>query len=134
MDYIIVSSMHFGEIIGILWDLGIEKDRVIFTEFISEGLYKKELLEIKELLPMLYNDIRMRRTHLVFENETDDYDNDRLIGNGQYSSIEYKMDYFRYRSFEFVANEIIRNGIGGDIAELGVFRGVFSSLISKKNI
>lgn len=132
VDYVIVASRYCGEIIGLLWDLGIERDKFIFCEFIIESFYKQERSRIKSLFPKLYEDVRKRRVHLTYENESDDFDENKLIGSKQFNSIEYKMDYFRYRSFEFVGNEIIRNGTKGDIAELGVFRGVFSALISKK--
>ena len=41
-------------------------------------------------------------------------------------------DYYRYRTFEFVAEEIKAANIEGSVAEFGVFRGVFSALINKK--
>ena len=69
---------------------------------------------------------------LTHRPERDDYDETRLVGKGLFSSAEYIRDYFRYRTFEFAANEIIENKIGGEIAELGVFRGTFSALINEK--
>ncbi len=41
-------------------------------------------------------------------------------------------DYFRYRTFEFIANELIDNDVQGKVAEVGVFKGVFARLINEK--
>ncbi len=42
----------------------------------------------------------------------------------------YTSDYFRYRTFEFVAEEINKIGVEGDVAEVGVAEGEFSRLIN----
>lgn len=50
------------------------------------------------------------------------------------SSTEYdpnKGDYTRYRGLELIAEQISRNSIQGAVAELGVFRGDFSSEINR---
>lgn len=43
-----------------------------------------------------------------------------------------KDDYPRFRTFELVADEVIRNQIPGAVAELGVFTGNFAQYISHK--
>ena len=43
----------------------------------------------------------------------------------------YTQDYFRYRTFEFVAKEILQNKVEGAVAEFGVFRGTFASMINE---
>ena len=43
---------------------------------------------------------------------------------------DYTRDYFRYRTFEFAAEEIKRNNVKGDVAEVGVSTGTFSRLIN----
>ncbi len=40
-------------------------------------------------------------------------------------------DYFRYRTFEFVAKEIKKRRVDGNIAEVGVSRGKFSRLMNQ---
>lgn len=44
---------------------------------------------------------------------------------------KYK-DYFRYRTFELVADEIIKNKILGQIAEVGVYKGDFAKILNLK--
>ena len=65
-------------------------------------------------------------------NEKDKLDNSRIIGTVDYCDDTYMADYFRYRTFEFIANELIDNDVRGKIAEVGVFRGVFAKLINEK--
>lgn len=43
-----------------------------------------------------------------------------------------KDDYPRFRSFELAADEVIKNGVQGAVAELGVFTGNFAQYISHK--
>lgn len=43
---------------------------------------------------------------------------------------DYTRDYFRYRTFEFAADEIKWNSVAGDVAEVGVSTGTFSRLIN----
>lgn len=53
-----------------------------------------------------------------------------FLGSGIFSRRDqYLLDYFRFRTFELTAAEIIKNSVPGNTAELGVFRGVFSRLI-----
>src|SRR5262245_47355138 len=40
-------------------------------------------------------------------------------------------DYNRYSSLELCAYEIINNGVPGNIAELGVYQGVFASKLNE---
>ena len=68
---------------------------------------------------------------LVKINESDYKDKDKILGNDRYKSPLYMQDYFRYRTFEFAAREIIKNGVMGAVAELGVFRGSFSAMINE---
>jgi len=45
---------------------------------------------------------------------------------------KYQDDYIRYRTIELLVNELEANDIEGDIAELGVFKGVTSRLLNKR--
>lgn len=49
-----------------------------------------------------------------------------------FEGIEYKSDYFRFMTFDLMANEILKADIPGDVAELGVYKGTFSKLINYK--
>jgi hypothetical protein len=50
----------------------------------------------------------------------------------EFADHTYWLDYYRFRTFELAANEIISNHVDGAVAELGVFRGTFSKLINAK--
>lgn len=52
--------------------------------------------------------------------------------NNGFEGIEYKSDYFRFMTFDLMANEILKADIPGDVAELGVYKGTFSKLINFK--
>lgn len=74
----------------------------------------------------------MKSNHfLTKSNEIDLVDKRMLIGTGKYKRSIYMQDYFRYRTFELVANDIREKNIPGAVAELGVFKGHFSSLINE---
>lgn len=132
VDYILLSTQWFSEVYQECLNMGIEKSKIVFTDYVAEPFMMQNLDVIKSISVKLYKDVRMRIFRLMNENERDDYDETRLVGKGLFSSAEYIRDYFRYRTFEFAANEIIENKIGGEIAELGVFRGTFSALINEK--
>ncbi len=132
IDYLIVSSVYFSEIISMCLDLGIDRKKVIYSDYIAETLACQDLQTIFKISPKLYKDIRMRTYRFMKQNERDEFDTTRLVGSEDFCDPEYIGDYFRYRTFEFVAEELINNGIQGEIAELGVFRGTFSALMNKK--
>lgn len=132
VDYLIVSTQWFSEVYQECLDMRIEKSKIILTDYIAEPFMMQKLDVIKSISIKLYEDVRMRIFRLINENERDDYDETMLVGKGRFSSAGYVRDYFRYRTFEFMSNEIIENKIGGDVAEFGVFRGTFSALINEK--
>lgn len=53
-------------------------------------------------------------------------------GAGGFLSREYQHDYFRFRTFELMVNEIDKLSVPGAAAELGVYRGTFAKLINRK--
>ena len=73
----------------------------------------------------------MRHFRLIEVNENDEFDVNRRVGK-DFTKEEYLTDYFRYRTFEFVAEEIVAHKVPGELAEFGVFRGLFSALIMDK--
>ena len=56
-----------------------------------------------------------------------DYD---LKVNNQKDLYDKYEDYTRYRTFELIAEQIIKKGIPGDVAEAGVFAGDFAWIIN----
>lgn len=93
--------------------------------------------EIERKMPLLYTQmkeiqIQASRYIVVSRNGFDLVEEDDPLQSEDFASKEYQTDYYRYRTFELVANEIIDNSINGSVAEVGVFRGFFSKLINKK--
>ena len=95
-------------------------------------------IQAQSIFPILYkkfieeNDIQARRYIAISQNGFDLVDDKLLTTKNSFAGINYQTDYFRYRTFELLANEIIQNKIEGSVAEVGVFRGAFSRLINAK--
>lgn len=92
---------------------------------------------IKEQFPKLYEKIYERRFYersiiSTYRNGKDDIDENMILFSEGFDTRVYSDDYFRYRTFEFVADEIIYNNVQGSCAEVGVYRGYFSKLINRK--
>lgn len=131
VDYIIITNQYFSEILGLCEEIGIPWEKILITAYISEPVFKKKMKKIREISEDLFLWMSDRKLKIIKINESDNRDALRLLGQGKYDQPIYMEDYFRYRTFEFVAKEIIENHVDGAIAELGVFRGVFSSLINE---
>lgn len=130
IDYLVLSSIHYSEMFMQCKKLGVDYGKIICTDCITEPFVCGNNDVVKSHFPRLFEDSRMRRVHLMFENETDDFDKDKRLGCNIFQRPEYVRDYSRYRTFEFVAREIVDYDVQGVIAELGVFRGTFSALIN----
>ena len=132
LDYVVIVSQFFSEIYSECIRMQIPKEKILLTDIVHEKIFHQNSQIMKTVSPMAYKDMLISQYKLIKMNEKDFYDNNRLIGNGTYCKPEYMSDYYRYRTFEFVAEEIIAANIEGSVAEFGVFRGVFSALINKK--
>lgn len=93
--------------------------------------------DVKHQFPVLYKwieSVDLTEYYMVTrKNNFDSVDADALITKDKrFSSLEYQGDYFRFRTFELMANELINQKIEGNVAEFGVFRGTFSALINAK--
>ena len=131
ISYILITNSFFSEIIESLNDIGVDKDKVIITDAIKYKPYCKYYERIKEPFPEIYEHIKHQAYRVTRENERD-VDDKSSIFNGIYDTKEYDWDYFRYRTFELVADEINERKIEGAVAEVGVFQGTFSALINRK--
>ncbi len=152
-DYIIVCLYYYSrEIYDICLKLDIDVDKLILAdawEWIDGSNMKKSLnsccrkitencADAERLFPVFYQlfvnerDIQARRYIAVSRNGYDLQEKDALIWQKDFESKEYQTDYFRYRTFELVANEIIRQKIEGAVAEVGVFKGAFAKMINAK--
>lgn len=152
-DYILVCVYSYGKaIFDTCRSLNINTDELVLIDNWewADGTPRKELMrtcckkinenniDIKKIFPKLYRmyteeiDIQARRYIPVSRNGYDLCDKDALILNKEFDGKEYQTDYFRYRTFELVANEIIKNKVCGNVAEVGVFSGLFSKMINMK--
>lgn len=154
-DYIFVLVARFtNEIRDIAFSNNIDIDRMVFYDTLSwidghsytDDYYIKKVLnkelcnseeeKIKQTFPKLYSMIENNRTFsdlsiATFANGMDLIDGDKVIYSSNFDKMTDYMDYFRFRTFEFVARDIKERKIEGSCAEVGVFRGDFSKYINK---
>ena len=99
---------------------------------------KNNAEKIKDVFPILYQrfitevDMQAERYLAVQRNGFDLKHEDSVLETKEFSKKEYWFDYFRFRSFELMVNEIKKYNIEGATAEVGVYRGGFSKLINTK--
>lgn len=130
-DYLIICNRFFSEIFDSCLKMGIKREQVIFTDWIDEQFIKYDMDAIQSIEPKLVKELELNRYKLIEMNEKDVIDDTRQIGRGKYATPTYMSDYFRYRSFEYMAKLIEEDQIDGAVAELGVFRGDFSALVNQ---
>lgn len=152
-DYLIVCVNNFEqEIYYTCKNIGIDSEKIIFLnnwEWSDGGKMTiaptsccrkivNNNIEVEYLFPVLYkkfikeNDIQAQRYKVISRNGFDLVEDNPLILKEEYSGLNYQTDYFRYRTFELLANEIQNSNIEGAVAEVGVFRGAFSKMINAK--
>ena len=131
IDYLVIVNQYFGEILELCIELGVEWDKIIITDNVCEPLYHNRFIQLKKVSKELFNILVKSPIKLIKTNEFDYRDENRVMGTGKYCNTTYMEDYFRYKTFEFVAKELLAANVEGEVAELGVFRGTFSSLINE---
>lgn len=142
-DYILVCAGDgFGrEIYDTCIKLQINTEKLILVdnwEWTGSNFRKicKNNIDVKKIFPLLYEEIKMHgiteKYVITGRNTLDLVEKNTLMNSSQFLKPGYQGDYFRYRTFELVANEIIKQKIEGNAAELGVFQGVFSAFINAK--
>lgn len=95
-------------------------------------------IDISKVFPKLYEaymkdqDLLAERYTVVLKNGYDLCEKNIPILSEEFHTVAYQTDYFRYRTFELIANEINKKNVKGNVAEVGVFRGAFSKLINVK--
>lgn len=134
-DYLVVLTQYHGEILKQCWDMKISLDRIIISDNVK-GMFFSDCFErLKLLSEEFYQQASVEELRLMDTNLSDRVDAERILGQGKYASglsaTDYMRDYYRFRTFEFVAREIKNKGLRGAVAELGVFRGRFASLINE---
>lgn len=158
-DYILICVYYVtNEIFNICKKFRIPLDKVIVAnncEWIDGTMMSKPLAVYKKInyfqdyevmekcFPKLYRfakerEIAASRYIIVSRNGYDLIEENDWLQKIDFEERKYQVDYCRYRTFELYANEINKNNIEGDVAEVGVYRGVFSRLINahfpQKNI
>lgn len=125
-------------------ELGILDERIIFMRnirgitlqadgFIYYNKYQNDN-KIKKIFPIFFNEFLEYREnyfnkYVLSARNNEDIQKNSLLQTSSFK--DYTKDYFRYRTFEFVATEIKDRNIGGSVAELGVALGTFSRIINK---
>ncbi|MGG0720051.1 TylF/MycF/NovP-related O-methyltransferase [Robertmurraya massiliosenegalensis] len=136
-DYIIIASMFYKEIMEQLIELGVSRNKIVKilkphrNEKTSKHLVREITLENnlykkiikKEYLGIYFKNFAVSDMY-VFDIDRNlklyDYP-DRCVGG---------LDFVRASTLELLSREIIENNIPGAVAELGVYKGDFSLLIS----
>ena len=125
-DYIIVANAFSNEIYELCIENKMDMSKLVFLRPLQNThnveLYKRNLKVLYDIAPN-YIEEALKEA-------------DRRMGiDGKESPILdanpiYYYDYFRYRTFELVADEI--QDVEGDLAEVGVFKGNFAAIINRK--
>lgn len=152
-DYILVCVKNASrEILQLCIKIGINTQKLIFMdnwEWLDGSRMNEKPpaccrkivdndFDIQKIFPQFYDrylkeaEIQANRYMVISRNGYDLCEVDAPMLGEDFNTLQYQTDYFRYRTFELLANEIIKSGIEGDVAEVGVFRGAFSKLINVK--
>lgn len=129
-DYMVVAVKDSEDIFYQSRDLGINMDKFVFPSLKWKPLWNLNEEAMRKISLDWYLDSCEKLDQVTIVNEKDIYDKQKYIGTELFDNPEYLQDYFRYRTFEYMAKEINERKIEGDVAELGVFRAVFSRLIN----
>lgn len=132
VDYLILANSYFAENIALCIQLGIDLRKVVITDNVQIPGFQEMFLRLRDISQEAYAAALDTQLRLAYANESDRQDTARFLGTGRFSGYRsYMLDYFRFRTFEFASREIVKNGVPGAVAELGVFRGTFASLINQ---
>lgn len=150
-DYILVCVNYYGrEICDVCQTANIDMNRLVLMdnwEWADGSRMNSPFLEprrkimepsvnVDTIFPVFHEYVRendARGKYIVGKRNCMDFgEPDSILLGNLFSGSEYQTDYFRYRTFEFMANEILQRKVGGSLAELGVFRGTFARLINAK--
>lgn len=131
IDYVVIATEYFAEILEFCRKRYILWDKFVITDHIEDPVYEERWKPLEYIAPLLYQEQKRNAEKYVSINICDRSLENCLVGKGKYSRWIYIHDYFRYRTFEFCAQEIEQQNTGGAVAERGVFRGEFASLINE---
>lgn len=130
-NYLVIANEFYEEILEECKKIGVDSSKIVMTDNIPLEPYKTYYHRLQNVSNELFCLLEKTPYILVKRNEYDIIDEDICIGKGKYARSIYMQDYCRFRTFEYIGKEIMRKGLPGAVAELGVFRGHFSSLINE---
>jgi len=130
VDSVVIANEFYIEIMQQCKNMGIGLEKIALTDNVRMEPYQKYYLRLKDISERLFAELEKKPSILVKANEYDCIDRNMLLSKGKYGRAIYMEDYFRFRTFEFAAEMLRQDGVPGDVAELGVFRGTFSALIN----
>lgn len=125
-DFLVVASTYVNEIREKIIELEIPEKKIVFLRYshqISDNLF--------------YQTERIEKVIPGFSNKyCRDYGEKKIVIKDSYDLSDeyiedYKIDYIRYKMFDLVT-KYINDDMPGDVAELGVYRGVFAKHINRK--
>lgn len=129
-DFIFVGSIKCKDILVTCIEEHIALDRIVFCDCTLRDANIRWYEWLNDNMLKLCAAIRERRILRVKCATSDKMDKGHIFD--EWSEDYYERDYFRYRTFEMLADVVISKGLEGNVAELGVFRGDFSRLINQK--
>ena len=131
-DKMIVANIYSDEIKHTLERFGVEKDKVIFlrpwTDIgYEEGSTLFHWNALKEIAPKYIEEkLNYDKRYFIANRMWLDDIKDTVLNKYRVQ----QRDYFRYRTFELVAEQI--DDLNGNVAEVGVFQGEFAQIINEK--
>lgn len=131
-DFIVIANEFYQEIISECINRQIDLSKIVITDNIPLEPYKTYYKRVSNVSKDLFDTLEKLPFILTRSNEYDMVDDSMCMKHGKYNRAIYIQDYFRYRTFELVAKQINNENVVGVVAELGVFRGHFSSLINEQ--
>lgn len=125
-DFLVVANVYTNEIYEKCLENDVDLKNVIFLRPLQNTrnveLIKRNLVHLKQIAPAYIEEALK--------------ESDRKMGIDEGGEIAlncnpvYYYDYFRYRTFELIADQI--KNLDGDIAEVGVYKGNFARIINQK--
>ena len=118
-DFVVIFSYNNAiEMHDYLRTLNVPTEKIIYAEMNDIVCKNYEL----------FNDLCCDQINAYAVIDNPSLASGRILNN--FSRIS-RTDYVRIASLELLANQIIENNVIGEVAEAGVFRGFFSSLINE---
>ena len=105
-DYVIINNQYYYEILPIACDMQIPLEKIIITDHAVDEPFKTCFERGKAVIPQVYEMNKLVLKRIVKTNERDLLDETSIYADSKYRDYEYGSDYFRYRTFEFVAEQI----------------------------